>query len=210
MTLQPPALHKPIAVMGDQAECLTEIFRDEINLAVWNRPLKPRIARFAEELTACSGQLERFISLSEGDSAAMVLPKWALKIEGADAWVADANQLIDMYRCLFEPDTVGLRLHVLKGTMCPRFHVDRVPVRLLCTYQGVSTEWLQEERVTRPDKPGPLPDQPVADSNLNRLATGAIGLLKGEAWEGNEGRGLVHRSPAPGNSPRLVLALDWL
>lgn len=210
MTLQPTALKKPIAITGGRAECLTEIFRDEVNLTVWNRALRPGVSQFAAELTGCAGQMERFISLSEGDSAAMVLPGWALEMDGAEAWVADADQLIGMYRCLFEPDTVGLRLHVLKGTMCPRFHVDRVPVRLLCTYQGVGTEWLQEERVTRPDKPGPLPDQPVVDSNVNRLATGAIGLLKGEAWEGNEGRGLVHRSPAPGDSPRLVLALDWL
>ncbi len=210
MTLQPTALQKPMAITGDRAECLTEIFRDEVNLTVWKRALRPGVAQFAAELAGCAGQMERFISLSEGDSAALVLPGWALKMDGAEAWVADADQLIGMYRCLFEPETVGLRLHVLKGTMCPRFHVDRVPVRLLCTYQGVGTEWLQEERVTRPDKPGPLPDQAVADSNVNRLATGAIGLLKGEAWEGNEGRGLVHRSPAPGDSPRLVLALDWL
>ncbi|HIO31538.1 MULTISPECIES: DUF1826 domain-containing protein [Marinobacter] len=27
---------------------------------------------------------------------------------------------------------------------------------------------------------------------------------------GNEGKGLVHRSPSPGRHPRLVLALDWL
>ncbi|WP_416332535.1 DUF1826 domain-containing protein [Marinobacter sp. NP-4(2019)] len=47
-------------------------------------------------------------------------------------------------------------------------------------------------------------------SNVGRLATGSIGLLKGEASDGNEGRGLVHRSPAPGEHPRLVLALDWL
>ncbi|MFL1466676.1 DUF1826 domain-containing protein [Marinobacter sp. HN1S83] len=73
-----------------------------------------------------------------------------------------------------------------------------------------ATGWLREAQVTRPDSSGPLPDQSVDTSDIERLATGAIGLLKGEAWEGNEGRGLVHRSPAPGDHPRLVLALDWL
>ncbi|MCL7942452.1 DUF1826 domain-containing protein [Marinobacter sp. ATCH36] len=210
MTLQPSALEKPIAITGDQPECLTEIFRDEVNLAVWNRALHPRIAPFVEELTAWEGRLERFVSLSKGDSAETALPNWAMTIKGAEAWIDDANELIEMYRCLFEPETVGLRLHVLKGTMCPRFHVDRVPVRLLCTYRGVGTEWLPEGSVTRPDTPGPLPDQLVDPGSVGRLATGAVGLLKGEAWEGNEGRGLVHRSPSPGNHPRLVLALDWL
>ncbi|MDX1552466.1 MAG: DUF1826 domain-containing protein [Marinobacter sp.] len=210
MTLNPAALDKPVAVAGEQADCLTEIFRDEVNLAIWNRSLSTDLARFADELTAWEGHMERFVSLSAGDSSALVLPNWALAIAGSEAWVADADELIAMYRCLFEPGTVGLRIHVLKGTMCPRFHVDRVPVRLLCTYQGVGTEWLPEQRVTRPEKPGPLPDQAVKPGNVQRLETAAVALLKGEAWEGNEGRGLVHRSPEPGNRPRLVLALDWL
>ncbi|WP_228257396.1 DUF1826 domain-containing protein [Marinobacter sp. NP-4(2019)] len=47
MAHKPAALGKPIAVIGDQPECLTEIFRDEINLAVWNRSLQPRVTRFA-------------------------------------------------------------------------------------------------------------------------------------------------------------------
>ncbi len=210
MTLKPVALEKPIAVMGDQPECLAGIFRDEVNLAVWNRSIQPPVALFAAELSASAGQMQRFISLSEGDSAAMVLPKWALKIDGAEAWLADVDEVIDMYRCLFEPVAIGLRLHILKRAMCPRFHVDRVPVRLLCTYQGVGTEWLQEERVTRPNGPGPLPDQSVETNGVERLPTSAIGLFKGEAWEGNEGRGVVHRSPATDDNPRLVLALDWL
>lgn len=111
---------------------------------------------------------------------------------------------------LEKPDAVGLRLHLLRGTMCPRFHVDRVPVRLLCTYQGIGTEWLPEGKVTRAKSSAPLPDQLVGAGDADRLATGAVGLLKGEAWECNEGRGLVHRSPEPGDQPRLVLALDWL
>lgn len=210
MTIQPTALETPMAVLGEQSECLTEIFRNEVNLAVWNRALQPEVTRFAKALTVGAGQLERFVCLADGDSAAMALPNWALELDDAAAWIADVDEIIEMYRCLFEPHTIGLRLHILRGTMCPRFHVDRVPVRLLCTYQGAGTEWLKEEQVIRPTGPGPLPDQSVGASDVCRLATGAIGLLKGEAWDGNEGRGLVHRSPAPGDHPRLVLALDWL
>jgi len=155
MTHEAPALAHPIAVIGDQAKCLTEIFREQVNLTIWNRPLEARIKSFVAELTARAGKLERFIILSEDDDATTVLPKWALEIDGAQAWMADLDKLIDMYRCLFEPQAVGLRLHVLQGTMCPRFHTDRVPVRLLCTYQGVGTEWLHEEQVTRPQGDGP-------------------------------------------------------
>ncbi len=119
-----------------------------------------------------------------------------------------------MYRCLFEPAAVGgIRVHVLADTMCPpRFHTDRVPARLLVTYSGRGTEWLAEPDVLRPlTPPGPLPEQPVAENRIQVMPTGSVAILKGEAWIGNEGRGLVHRSPAPGDTPpRLVLGLDWL
>jgi hypothetical protein len=47
--------------------------------------------------------------------------------------------------------------------------------------------------------------------NIQRLQAGEVAILKGEKWLGNEGAGLVHRSPmtAPGER-RLLLSLDWL
>ncbi|MCD7072047.1 DUF1826 domain-containing protein, partial [Pseudomonas petroselini] len=36
-------------------------------------------------------------------------------------------------------------------------------------------------------------------------------LLKGTKWHGNEGHGLIHRSPAlKADERRLILTLDWL
>ncbi len=210
MTRYPNTLNGPLAVEGDQAECLTSIFRDEVNLAIWRRSLSPKTSQFVEAFTERAGKLERFSSLEHTQSPAGVLPDWAQALEGAEHWLADVDQIIAMYCCLFEPAAVGLRLHVIESTMCPRFHVDRVPVRLLCTYRGTGTEWLPEPLVKRPTEPGPLPEQSVKAHQIQRLPTGAISLLKGEAWEGNEGRGLVHRSPAPEEGSRLVLGLDWL
>jgi len=43
------------------------------------------------------------------------------------------------------------------------------------------------------------------------LLPGDVALLKGELWEGNEGAGMVHRSPSmnPGDR-RLLLSFDFL
>jgi hypothetical protein len=42
------------------------------------------------------------------------------------------------------------------------------------------------------------------------LNTGDVALFKGEAWEGNEGFGVVHRSPSvPDNTQRLLLTIDF-
>ncbi|HBC56874.1 MAG TPA: DUF1826 domain-containing protein, partial [Gammaproteobacteria bacterium] len=46
---------------------------------------------------------------------------------------------------------------------------------------------------------------------IQTLAIGDVALLKGELWEGNEGAGLVHRSPGVlPNQKRLLLTLDFV
>lgn len=210
MTQRENQLPHPVTVIGNRAACLGEILRDDVNLAVWERSQDVSWGGFVTDFCNQAGNLERFVSLEPGQSAATALPRWALDIDGVRNWVADVDELIEMYQCLFEPEAIGLRIHVLADTMCPRFHVDRVPVRLLCTYRGPGTEWLPEPLVTRPAGTGPLPEQTVPSDQIQTIPTAAVALLKGEAWEGNEGRGLVHRSPQPDGTPRLIVGLDWL
>lgn len=200
----------PIATHGDNPECLTAIFQEEVNLATWHRTLPGQITNFAAKFADEAGSFERFVGLEADDKLEQIVPGWALELPGANAWLADVQEIIDMYRCLFEPAAVGVRLHVLPTTMCPRFHTDRVPARLLVTYNGRGTEWLPERLVNRGSHSGPLPNQIVEKHDIQVMPTGSVNLLKGEAWEGNEGRGVVHRSPEPGDQPRLVLGLDWL
>lgn len=186
-TLDTPVSRR--SVISSNVHCLTDFFMEDVNLAVWQRKADVSYAGFVENIVARSGSLQRFVSIEGDEVADDILPARACELRGADAWLNDINTVIDMFRCLFEPAAVGVRLHVLSGTMCPRFHVDRVPARLLVTYTGKGTEWLREDQV---------------------IPTGAVAILKGELWEGNEGLGLVHRSPDPEDTPRLVLALDWL
>ena len=48
-----------------------------------------------------------------------------------------------------------------------------------------------------------------SDKDIKYLNQGDVALLKGEAWEGNEGSGLIHRSPTlDSNSRRLLLTID--
>ena len=102
------------------------------------------------------------------------------------------------------------------SAMCPRFHVDQVPCRLITTYQGPATQWLEEDSLNRqklgrgsngqPDRSSGLIK---ADATIQQISVGDVALLKGERWEGNEGRGIVHRSPAvAAGQYRLLLTLD--
>ena len=143
----------------------------------------------------------------------------ASQLPGYQAWLEDVTMLVSAYCELFERREAGLRLRTLDKAMCPRFHVDRVPARMICSYGGIGTEWLPEYAFNRrklgmggcgvPDDVSGLIADPTA---IRQMPAYAVGLMKGENWAGNEGCGLVHRSPKPTavQPRRLLLTLDML
>ena len=47
--------------------------------------------------------------------------------------------------------------------------------------------------------------------DIQQLHQGEVALLKGESWEGNQGAGLIHRSPnLIDQTKRLILTLDFI
>ncbi|MGC0155055.1 DUF1826 domain-containing protein [Chromobacterium vaccinii] len=136
-------------------------------------------------------------------------------LPGREALYADIAWLCDLYATLTGCDRVGARLEVLSGAMCPRFHVDRIGLRLLCCYQGPGTEWLPDAAADRVRLGAGARGLSDAQSGLIRDAA-AIGrappfsvlLLKGAEWPGADS-GVIHRSPVPrAGEPRVLLALD--
>ncbi|MFJ4344956.1 DUF1826 domain-containing protein [Pseudomonas sp. NPDC089401] len=195
-------------VQGDSPGILAEIFQDGINLAVWQRRLPAQVEDFAA-LAINLGQSfsdQRVLDVSEHEPPLLPgLLQEAADLHGYEGFVADVKWLVSAYTCLLGARRVGLRLRVLTGAMCPRFHVDKVPLRLLTTYVGAGSEWLEEGAIERVG----LHLAPAPVDNIRTLQAGDVALLKGEKWLGNEGAGLIHRSPAS-DRPRLLLSLDWL
>ena len=82
--------------------------------------------------------------------------------------------------------------------------------RLISTYAGVASEWLEEGGMDR-RRLGEAQAEPRDGERIQRLEAGWVALAKGEKWPGNEGAGLIHRSPTPPpGERRLLLTLDWL
>ncbi|CAM3637970.1 hypothetical protein CCOS865_00156 [Pseudomonas reidholzensis] len=197
-------------VLGESPQVLTEVLQDGVNLAVWQRRLPAQLEDFSTVLLSL-GQLlsdERVIEVDEQETPVLpgLLPG-AADLHGYESFVADVSWLVAAYTCLVGARRVGLRLRVLEGAMCPRFHVDKVALRLLTTYSGAGSEWLKEGDV---DRLRLQQVQPPVDK-VQRLQAGDVAVLKGERWLGNEGAGVVHRSPlTAAGQRRLLLSLDWL
>lgn len=204
---------KPVDIrqaLGTSPQIMSEILHDGVNLAVWQRRLPAQLEDFAVLVTRLNQPMndERQIEVNEHDRPVLAgLLREASDLHGYESFVADVEWLVAAFTCLLGARRVGLRLRVLEGAMCPRFHVDHVPLRLLTTYTGPGSEWLAQGMID----PKTLKDADLPVDNVQRLLSGEVALLKGEKWIGNEGAGLVHRSPPSSKGEkRLLLSLDWL
>ena len=199
---------------GDDPKILADIYRDDINIAIWQRKTGEQLEDAVEGFLAASPRFETAMTVSPDRAHTEVSEATggAAPTEFAD----NVAELVDMFCYLFGLKRAGLRLATLNRAMCPRFHVDRVPCRLVTTYHGVATEWLPHQAVDRSklgrgsNGQSDLASGLFANqSDIQRLTCGDVALLKGELWAGNDGAGLVHRSPAvPAGENRLLLTLD--
>lgn len=117
-----------------------------------------------------------------------------------DPLIADVAALARTYASLMRLDWVAVRLDRVTGDACWRFHADYVSVRLITTYQGQGTQWLDQAAARRlADGGAPTPHQ---------LATGTVGLFKGRLLAPDTA--IVHRSPpiAGTGEERLLLVID--
>ena len=209
LQLRPP----PRQVLGAGPAVLADVLRDDVNLSVWQRRLPAQLEDFCMLLLASGEALaeSRVIDFSaDWRSALADLAPGFAGAEGHAAFVADVIWLVEAFSELLDVRRVGLRLRVLDQAMCPRFHVDHVPVRLVSTYAGLASQWLEEGAMDR-RRLGDPAAEPGDATRIHSLQAGDVALLKGERWEGNEGAGLIHRSPQPQpGERRLLLTLDWL
>jgi hypothetical protein len=195
---------------------LTDIYRDDVNLAVWQHSLNEDITPCIESLIKKKPKFSTVMILTP-DNAYQHIAECLNDIEHNHSLCEHISLLVDMFCTLFELECAGLRLKLLNQPMCPKFHVDNVPCRLVTTLHGPATQWLPHSAVNRGKlgrNSNGLADECSGiinpDSHVEQLSCGDIALLKGENWHNNEQAGLVHRSPSTAqNIPRLLLTLDF-
>ncbi|MED5389531.1 MAG: DUF1826 domain-containing protein [Pseudomonadota bacterium] len=201
----PRSYAAPGLVMRDNAAVLADITLDPVQVAVWNRDSPVDSALVTR---ACHDKLAVKTWLDDTDLKASL--QRALPGTDYAALRDDLHLLADMMTCLFGVSGVGLRVTALEKPMCPRFHVDRIPVRMLCTYGGPGSQWLPAPSVPAGLLvPGVDQAGRYCDDSVQQLLAGQVALFKGDTWRDNPGTGVVHRSPpvSPGQQ-RLLVTLD--
>lgn len=206
------------AYLSDNLADLAQIYQPAINLCVVQRQVDNELKSFVGHLLRLQNQVSFVEHIDFASFNFFSLLPQTGHLPGYHAFCKDVASLTALYCDLFELKRVGLRLRILDHAMCPKFHADSVTCRLVCTYGGVGTEWLEDAYIDRRklgSGSGGLNDDLsglILDTNaIQTLPAYAIGLLKGSCWEGNEQHGAVHRSPqlTPDSPKRLLLTLDF-
>jgi hypothetical protein len=208
-----PDERAPHTAVCSSAGDLVQIFRPGVQIAWLDRAPVPAIAGYLEAVASRLASGRSRMVHADDDLPDLELPDHP----GREALLAEIDWLTRLFTDLLGCPAVGLRMEVLDRPMCPRFHVDRTGIRLVCTWRGPGTEWLHDGWADR-SRLGPgacgLADEDsglmLPGAEVGSIPMFAIGLLKGSLWQGNEGRGVIHRSPqvAPCDVPRVMMSLD--
>ena len=197
------------STFSNELSDFADIYSDDIEIIGVDRPNFDQIQVLANEFIETKEDLKiQWVQATDDeDSTSNILPTSMNPNLGSmisDQIRESSEMLGELLGC----KEVGVRLATLRSPMCPLFHIDQIPCRLLITLCGEGTEWISNEDVDwdiffdTSNKNVPIKHR----GEINKIKAGQWSLLKGAIWNNNY-QGLVHRSPHE-EKPRLLLSLD--
>lgn len=188
-----------------ELSCITKPY---INLAIWDRQDDINIKPIVDWLAHKPFELE--YKTSVGKVSKTLHKNLEVPIElnkSLKALTADIQKLAEVFSEYSLTNNIRLVIESVHDIPCPKFHQDNVTIRLICTYTGAGTEWLENSNVnTHADCCG---GSVFRDSKkIQRLKPFQVAFMKGGLWADNS-IGIYHRSPKPEiGQPRLVVKMD--
>lgn len=186
----------------DDPASLAAILMPHFNLVVWTCPDRPAVPD--ADMLGEIDDIERTVAANRAAPAlveALDAAGYPAEMIGALARdiAAHAARLAD----LVDRDNVAIRLEIVETDACKKFHADYVSLRLILTYAGPGTQWLDQGDAAR------LHDGAAIETLCVRaIPTGDVALFKGRKWARDAP--IIHRSPpiADTGQRRLVLVID--
>ncbi|MBK1696584.1 hypothetical protein CKO21_04925 [Rhodovibrio salinarum] len=200
--------------VGPRGSILFAAREEACVLALWHRQIADCVARELDRL-AFDG-LPAFDVLggvvSVRAEARAAIDRSALAGSAMGRWLeSDIAGLCCRYAAVTGGGRMHVRLAAIDDDACRYFHVDRLSMRLLCTYRGPGTQWVAPETSVRgtggPEVTSVLEAAPHL---IRQVPTRSIALFRGRTPD-TQSPGLLHRSPPPaqGNdNHRLVLTVS--
>ena len=185
---------------------LSKIKDAEIKLVIWQRELSANLRAWLAQLQASELPDLRILAEPKELTKALhsefdedVLPDDGMR----DLLVKDIEHLVSKFAAITRNTLVDIRLERISHDACWKFHFDAVESRLLTTYRGPATEWIQPQHSTKA-----LREQKNYSGPIETLQQNDVAIFKGS--RAGSDMGIVHRSPpiADTGCTRLLLCLN--
>ena len=185
---------------------LAAIGSPSTELVIWKRALPPKLRDWLNQIPVPVLPNLRLLIKSDELRPALepLLNQCGMRAgDMRDLLIADIAKLIQVFSCITAKARVDVRLERVDDNACWKFHRDSVDARLLTTYRGPTTEWVQPEHGERA-----ILEQQSFTGPLEHLSAHDVALFRGTAAK--TGRGIVHRSPpiVGTGCTRLLLCLN--
>lgn len=183
-------------------------------LALWEREVATALADVLEGLPLADlPAFETVGAITDIRLAAHeAIGQSALRGHAAGRWLeSDLTGLCCRCAVVTGVRRLHVRLAPLAGDGCRYFHVDRLSLRLLCSYRGPGMQWIAPETpVNGTNGPQLTEELEAAPRFIREVPTRAVALFRGHEPADTAGHGLLHRSPPAGAQAtgRLVLTLS--
>lgn len=189
----------PVGI-SDTPEGLSAIHRPDCAAAIWRRRPLPRFQSWIDGLAPDQLPQNRVILPAERVCEALSEITCSCGAPDCDErtmLVEDAAALATIFAEVMGAAYLRLRLDVITGNACRKFHIDAVTARLVCTYRGTGTQYGMSSDGAEPGR-------------IFTVPTGSPIVLRGTLWPEQPNSGLRHRSPPIEGTgeTRLLLVLD--
>lgn len=182
----------------DTLDGLAAINAPDCAAVIWARPDCPALSDWLAALP--DDQLPQTRQILHPDAIGPALEQLCATLpESAErqVFIASITTLVEAFANTLRAPWLRLRLEVVTGDACRKFHVDNVTARLVCTYRGTGTQYGLAPRGAEPEV-------------IHTVPTGQPIVLRGMRWPTTPPSLLKHRSPpiAGTGEARLLLVLD--
>ena len=191
-------------LISEQCGDLASIYKDQIGLSIWTPPASEDREIYAKQLASKNFQFKQVLKADEAYECLDDLPNYP-GVYKMRKWIAE---LIDIFATLFGLEQVGLRISSRNAPMCPRFHIDHVPVRLIHSLYGDSCQWAYDPVFLQTEnKTNECLNVLEQTAQIRQAPPGSVVIMKGTKWK--EGiPPVIHRSPMH-KEARVVMTLDF-
>ena len=177
---------------------LAAIHAPDCAAVIWARPDCPGLIRWLAALPP--DQLPQTRQILRPDAIGPAIAQLCARLPDCaerQVFIASLTTLAEVFADTLRAPWLRLRLDVVTGDACRKFHVDNVTARLVCTYRGTGTQYGLAPRGAAPEV-------------IHTVATGQPIVLRGMRWPTTPPSLLRHRSPpiTGTGEARLLLVLD--